>query len=113
VTCYKFPKEKRLRKKKQFQYVFDNQKRAESRDVRLYFTEALATDGAIGFIIKKSFGCAVFRNKCRRILKEIYRLNQHELTKEYDFIVVLKRPLKYTSFERIKQNFISLLKKSP
>ena len=36
----------------------------------------------IGFVTGKKVGCAVERNRARRLMKEVYRLNQHQIRYE-------------------------------
>ena len=66
----------------------------------------------IGFVTGKKVGCAVERNRARRLMKEVYRLNQHSIREGYHIVIVGRGPLKNATYEKAeKEIFVSLAKK--
>ena len=66
----------------------------------------------VGISIKKKSGSAVYRNKLKRQIKNLLRLN-HEKIKSFDIVVVnyqkRSKPIKYSDLEIIfKKFFIKL-----
>ena len=64
------------------------------------------------FCNRQKVGCAVERNRARRLMKEVYRLNQHAIREGYHIVIVGRGPLKNATYEKSgKGNFVSLAKK--
>jgi len=70
-------KHQRIKKNEKFSDLFSNGKKESSRYILLFYKTAQAS--AVGFAVSKKNGCAVKRNRARRILRELYRLNRKEL----------------------------------
>ena len=65
----------------------------------------------LGLIVsKKTAKLAVQRNYMRRVLRELFRLNQHNCP-IIDLIIQVQKPFKNTEFTLIKQEFEILLAK--
>lgn len=61
-------------------------------------------DWRVGMAVTKKVGCAVRRNRVKRVLREFFRLHQALLPPATDFVVVPKRQLKP---ERVTLDFAS------
>lgn len=59
----------------------------------------------IGFVTGKKIGCAVERNRCRRLMKEVYRLHQFELKDGYDLVLIGRGYLKHARYEEAEKVF--------
>ena len=57
-------------------------------------------------------GCAVERNRARRLMKEVYRLNQHAIREGYHIVIVGRGPLKNATYEKAEKEILYLLRKS-
>jgi ribonuclease P protein component len=44
----------------------------------------------LAIAMKRAVGTAVKRNRIKRLLREAYRLHQHDLPRGYDFVVVVR-----------------------
>jgi len=75
---FSLPRSKILRGKKNFQRLFDKSTVISSGTVQFRYRFYKNPDEKclIGFIVPKKLGNAVSRNKTKRKLREIYRLNQ-------------------------------------
>lgn len=47
----------------------------------------------LGLAVTRKTGCAVVRNRVKRVVREFFRLNQECLPQGYDIVVVPKRTL--------------------
>ena len=65
----------------------------------------------LGLIVgKKTAKLAVCRNYMKRVLRELFRLSQHQLP-ALDLVIQVQKPFKKTDFIQIKQEFEQLARK--
>ncbi|MFC1752498.1 ribonuclease P protein component [Thermoproteota archaeon] len=107
---FTFPLTRRIRKKVHFKYVYAHAKRMDNALVRIYVSQSFKERGGVAFIASKRVGNAVQRNKCRRRLSEIYRLNQHKIMNNIDIIFVAKNRLLDISFDQALNQIQKLLR---
>ena len=69
-------------------------------------------ESKVGISIKKKTGNAVYRNKLKRQIKNLLRLNQEEI-KSFDIVVInyqkRSRPIEYSELELIFKKFFKNL----
>lgn len=71
------------------------------------------TDGnRVGITTGKKLGHAVVRNRIRRRLREVYRLNEHRFLPGWDIVVVARGKALSCSFEELTHAYLSLAEKA-
>lgn len=65
----------------------------------------------IGFSVTRKVNSAVERNRCRRLLKESYRLIEGELRVGYDIVFMLKQIDPIPAFDQIQDEMRRLLRR--
>lgn len=98
----------RLRKKKQFGYVYKKGVKKSTHFLTLFTLQSKYKNFKIGYSVSKKIGKATVRNKTKRRMKEIIRLNK--LPKDYNTYVLMAREgiekLTFTELEnQIKEIF--------
>src|SRR5437763_9146341 len=98
-----FPKSHRLGGKHEFSAVFETKMRESRGPLTIY---AKANDLAhcrLGISISRKVGTAVRRNRIKRLLRESFRLMQHDLPRGYDLVVVVRphEPLILAEYQRL------------
>ncbi|MSU42115.1 MAG: ribonuclease P protein component [Pedosphaera sp.] len=68
------------------------------------------SDPRLGLITTRKLGPAVVRNRCRRLLRESFRLNQHCLQRPADMIVVVRTNLVGKTFAAVQTEFLAALR---
>ena len=107
---YTLSKKNRIKKKNHFQLVFDKGQRIENGLVRVYFFPKTEHAGGVAFVAGKKIGKAVFRSECKRRLRELYRLNQHRISPQFEMILMAKKSLMKYSYSQANKWFLILLK---
>jgi ribonuclease P protein component len=98
-----------LKRTNEFKKVFSNGNRKSGKYLILYILSSQQENNRAGFIVKKSLGNAVQRNKIKRRLREIWRQKGIKLIFGCDVIIVAKKEILEASFTEIEQELIRLL----
>ena len=110
---YRLDKTRRIINNNEYRLVYKHGKYEVGRLCVLYRMPVAKQKTRIGFVTGKKVGCAVERNRARRLMKEVYRLNQHQIREGYHIVVVGRGPLKDATYETSgKGNTCTLLRKS-
>lgn len=65
----------------------------------------------MAFVANKKTGHSPHRNLCKRRLREIYRVIQHDIDGRYDLVWVAKRSMIKAPFSEIQKVVLGILKK--
>ncbi len=87
----KYSKNQRLLNNSQFKVVIDNKKRYANELFVLYVAENGLQQWRLGICVTTANYCAVSRNRIRRLVREVFRVNQEKLPTGYDFVVMLAK----------------------
>ena len=66
----------------------------------------------VGITVSKKLGHAVVRNRTRRRLREIYRLNELRFQPGWDIVVVARTRAVKAPFDKLTGSFLSLAEKA-
>ena len=90
---FQFQRELRLLKAKDFSFVFDKAFKVHNRAFTLLARKNQLPNPRLGLVIaKKNLRHAHQRNRVKRLLREAFRLNQHELGC-YDLVILTRRDI--------------------
>ncbi|MBU0599988.1 ribonuclease P protein component [bacterium] len=109
---FSFSKKEHLLSFKDFKVVYQNKEFFNNQYLSLYILAREDENKRIGFSVSKKVGQAVVRNKIKRILREIYRLNKDKIKNNLDLIVVVRKIFPVISFESIEPYFMGLFIKA-
>ncbi len=111
MAAFRLARQAKLVKTDDFSSVFNLRKRIISPHLVMRYRLNEAHLPRLGLIVsKKTAKLAVQRNYMRRVLRELFRLNQHNCP-IIDLIIQVQKPFKNTEFTLIKQEFEILLAK--
>lgn len=102
-------REYRIRKNMEFKDIYKSGKNYWNRNLILYVRKNDLGLTRVGYTITKKIGNAVVRNKLRRKMKEIYRLNFHNIKEGYDLIFIAKRSAKDIPYKELEGSIIHIM----
>lgn len=100
----------RLKKNIEFREVYDHGRNYWNRNLVLYIKKNGLKKTRVGYTITKKIGNAVIRNKIRRRMKEIYRLNFYDIKEGYDLIFICKKNTVNLSYKELEKSMIHIMK---
>lgn len=106
-----FNKQAKLVKTDEFSSVFNFRKRISSQHLVIHYQPNTKQHARLGLVVgKKIAKLAVHRNYMRRVLREFFRLNQHEIT-HVDLVIRVQKQFDRVDFIQIKDQFDGLMNK--
>ncbi len=111
VQTYRLVKQAKMIKTDDFSSVFNFRKRYSLQYLAMHYQPNTLQHPRLGLVVgKKTAKLAVSRNYMRRVLREFFRLNQHEIC-HVDLIIRVQKKFDKVDFIQIKQEFDTLITK--
>ena len=111
VQTYRLVKQAKMIKTDDFSSVFNFRKRFSLKYLAIHYQPNTLQRPRLGLVVgKKTAKLAVSRNYMRRVLREFFRLTQHEIC-HVDLIIRVQKKFDKTEFIQIKQEFDTLISK--
>lgn len=100
-----------LKENRVFRRLYAKGRSAVSPTMVLYCRKNGRRENRLGLTTGTKLGHAVVRNRVRRRLREIYRLQEHRLSPGYDIVVVARFRAVYSRYAELERDFLRLAKK--
>lgn len=94
-----------------FRRLYRSGNQAANRCLVLYCRRCRGQENRVGITVSKKLGKAVVRNKIRRRLREVYRLNESRFLRGYDLVVVARGACVEASFQQLQSAYLTLAAK--
>ena len=95
----------------EFRRMYQRGKSAVSGSMVVYCRKNRLGHNRLGLTASTKLGHAVVRNRCRRRLREVYRLNTPALRQGYDLILVARGRTATASWKELNDTFMKLCRK--
>lgn len=111
VQTLRLIKQAKMIKTDDFSSVFNFRKRISTQYLVIHYQPNTCQRARLGLVVgKKTAKLAVSRNYMRRVLREFFRLKQHEIS-HVDLIIRVQKKFSKVDFIQIKQEFDMLIVK--
>lgn len=96
-----YPRRFRLSGIRQFDAVFEGRRRVRLGPLTVFWKDNSLPHSRLGISISRKVGSAPVRNRIKRLLRESFRLGQHDAPAGYDLVIVVHphRPLELTEYQ--------------
>ncbi len=100
-----------LKENRIFRRLYAKGKSAVAPTMVLYCRKNGRGESRLGLTTGTKLGHAVVRNRVRRRLREIYRLQEHQLLPGYDIVIVARVRAVHSKYADLERDFLRLAKK--
>ena len=97
-----------LKKARDFDRVFRQGRSVVGQEIILYVLRRPRPGRRVAFCVSKKLGPAVVRNRMRRRLREVYRLNREKLANRCDLILLARPATMKAPFQALERTFLHL-----
>ena len=101
-----------LKENRDFRRLYGRGRSAADRHLVVYTLRNRLGTNRLGITVGVKLGCAVQRNRVKRLIREAYRLHQHELKTGMDIVVVARRSAVEAGYADIERAFLRCVEKN-
>lgn len=101
-----FPRDFRILTARDYATVKKRGRRVLTRFFVLYVAPSEADNSRLGLIASKKVGNSVLRNRTKRVIREVFRINRQRLGGPFDVVVIAKRDGPYPSYGDYERDFL-------
>ncbi len=105
------PTQNRLKKRKEFAYIYKHGTKISSKNLSIVITKSKLNLTRVGFSVSNKIGKAVQRNKIKRQLRSIVRKELNNLRIHQNFVLIAHPTIVECDFSKIEEEVLFLLKK--
>ena len=102
-----------IKKKGTFKYLINKGKFSREKYLVVYFIKNSKQNNVLGICVSKKNGISVHRNKMKRWIREIYKIEESKLKKGLTLVVMYRKEIKIddVDYYKIKENMVNAFKK--
>lgn len=112
LSGHQFPRSARICRKTDFQEVFSKGVRWSTRHLRAVVHEAGREESRLGLAVSRKVGNAVVRNRLKRRLREIFRVERSKAPVTRDLILIPRPGCSDLDFEKLKLEVVDLISRT-
>ena len=99
-----------IKRKEEFNSIIKNSPFIKNKYFIIYIRKKESSYSCFGLAISKKVGNAVTRNKLKRQLRVMISQNKDIISKDCDYIIMIRKDCVTTSFNKLEKKLIELIK---
>ena len=112
MASHKFPKDERIRDRREYTEIFNNAGKTHSSHLILFRRSNCRQNARLGITASGKVGAAVVRNRIKRRIREFYRHHKADFVPGFDYSLVVKRGFSGLSRKAAEDELKVILAKS-
>jgi ribonuclease P protein component len=104
------PPSRRIRRRGEFQRVFDAGRRAHGRYLTIIAAPSAGPDSRLGIVASKKLGGAVVRNRAKRLIRQVFRTEASPAV-AYDLVIIPKHTALQAVITELVSDYKATLKR--
>ena len=97
-----------LKKNIEFGKVYRKGKSRANRQLVLYILENGTDKNRLGISVSKKVGNSVVRHRVKRLIKEVYRLNEPAFARGYDLVFIARNDARGKTYDEIEKSVLHI-----
>ena len=110
MPSHALPPSRRIRRRGDFQRVFDDGRRAHGRYLTIIAAPAPGQDSRLGIVASKKLGGAVVRNRAKRLIRQMFR-TEAAPGRPSDLVVIAKPAVVRVTSNEIVHDYRTTLRR--
>lgn len=108
---YSFQKKQKIRKRREFQAVYEKGRRFHSKSFVILLMPNNEGTTRLGITVSKKVGNAVRRNRIKRLVREYFRLNRDLFQDSADVVVIARKGMSLLNYRDLSRELDAVLEK--
>jgi ribonuclease P protein component len=112
-TKFEFARASRLRRSSEFKLVRESGKSwTGTYLILLALKREAGLPSRVGIVTTRRLGNAAVRNRVRRRMREIFRLNQHQVREGYWIVTIARASSAFAAYQELERDWLRLAKRA-
>lgn len=95
----------------EFRRLYTKGRNVSTPTLVIYIMKSRRDYNQLGVTVSTKIGKAVIRNRIRRRIREIYRLNEEKISRGLDIVVVARVRSRHADYAQLKKDFLHACKR--
>ncbi len=112
-TALPYPASVRIKKREDFVGIQEKGSKVSAKNLLLIYQQSQTASSRFGVVVTKRLDpLATARNKIRRKIREVLRLNRCRLLGNFDILIIARRGIHECSFQEIEKQILDSLRRA-